>query len=477
MIFESLIMAVTVACCFALPSSSRDISSEKHGNEENSNIDGFDRYEDLDDLTKNRVDADLRIADATPYGYTEQLTRSQIPNALREQVFDTTWSFQSLVSVADTAGGEPRNISEDSTSAIVVAKQELGYEEDQNAGCGKIALFSEIEYFADFFGFDWLKLDEYSNIDKVTLAKHILSTTFSIPMPNNQVFVPPDEMERSFDATMAQFGYNYVLKASSMWNLHLRINDTIVAFMNSIQKGFPIMWWCCLDNELAHGHSMIIYAYEIWSSTDAYGVTHEYPVFMIRYNWEGYTRDYFIYPEMLSYFSGAIFIDYYRPVALVKSTDVTSIGQYFFYEQTSIISKSIGDISVKRLRTGYIENEQLVMSARRNNAGLAYLDYTFPINVKDIYLYISLWSGSEYFDYVNDSFLLQRMSSNGEWITEVTIPIYLLTTHRDNPDFYHYSLSEAACRFRFVVTTSAIGNRNKGRICIGDMLVVGDTII
>ena len=117
----------------------------------------FDTYEELSAKDKQIADNVLKIG-GTGFGYDERLTESGILSALQSQVLNLDWTHQSTVSVADFYGGEPKNIFEEETNGpeegqiFKKAKDELGYN-GSFAGCGKIALYSELEYFADYFDF------------------------------------------------------------------------------------------------------------------------------------------------------------------------------------------------------------------------------------------------------------------------------------------------------------------------------------
>lgn len=135
-----------------------------------------------------------------------------------------------------------------------------------------------------------------------------------------------------------------------------------------------------------------------------------------------------------------------------------------------LLGTKFGAITTARLRTGYIENSQLVMSSRRINAGEAYLSLYLPEATNEIELNLSLWSGSEYFDYNNDYLQIQYLN-NGIIYEIQNLPLHLLSIYKDN----YYNIvckpSSPTYHFKLYLKGSKIGDRNKGRVCIGNMFI------
>ena len=142
-------------------------------------------------------------------------------------------------------------------------------------------------------------------------------------------------------------------------------------------------------------------------------------------------------------------------------------SQYFFYEKTSNISKNGYLINTKRLRTGYIENEYINLSSRRENAGIAYLEFYCPFFIRKIDLDISFWSSNELYLFDGNCALIQYMDLNANWITifdllnDVT-----LSTNRNNQNKLTVKFPKDVSNFRIYAENNPIGDRNKGRISI-----------
>lgn len=144
--------------------------------------------------------------------------------------------------------------------------------------------------------------------------------------------------------------------------------------------------------------------------------------------------------------------------------------QYFFYEKTKTVTLASEEFSTTRLRCGYIEEEYIVLSPRRKDAGTAYLIYSFTKNITQLNVDLTMWSGTEYL-YTNDSkALLQYKDTDGNWVTILDLLNDItLSTDRTNPTNYTILFPENTKEFRFYVTSTGTGTRNKGRICIGNM--------
>lgn len=179
-------------------------------------------------------------------------------------------------------------------------------------------------------------------------------------------------------------------------------------------------------------------------------------------------------------------VSYYNSVTYVYNEPTSSIdrivlapAEYGFEERYYFENEGIKKLDIvqgnytigtTRLRCGYIESEYIVLSPRRSNAGRAYLIYSFDTNVYRIDVDLTMWSSSESINKSNAKAKLEYKNSNGSWVTSLDLLNDItLTTDRTNPGHYIIVFPEGVTEFRFSVESDAIGSRNKGRICIGDM--------
>lgn len=139
--------------------------------------------------------------------------------------------------------------------------------------------------------------------------------------------------------------------------------------------------------------------------------------------------------------------------------------------QQSVTQGSIS-FNTKRLRCGYIHDEFINLSPRRLGAGLAYLEFEFSINIYAIDLDISMWSNSEMTSAANSTAYIQYKDLSGNYHN--LIDLYndiTLSKDRTNQDHLVFTFPELTTSFRFYTTSDAVGDRNKGRISIGDLSV------
>jgi len=154
---------------------------------------------------------------------------------------------------------------------------------------------------------------------------------------------------------------------------------------------------------------------------------------------------------------------------LISSDSYEFEPQYFFYNK--IKEHNVGDFvfSTNRLRTGFIEKKYLTLSAKRKDAGLAYLEYYFPVNVRTFGFSIGIWSEEEYLN-TNSEIRLESMV-NGEWTLKHSFNIALLSKSKDSLDYFNFDFSSYQVKnIRLSVSTNQVNNdKNKGRVVLGDV--------
>lgn len=125
-------------------------------------------------------------------------------------------------------------------------------------------------------------------------------------------------------------------------------------------------------------------------------------------------------------------------------------------------------ITVDRLRCGYIENSYVNLSPRREDAGKAYFEMKFDKPVYSALYGICLWSGNEYLD---GEAYVKYLNASGEWVISQNLMEIKLKTRTNIPDRYSIYDMSGIYGMRFEATSSSTGNRNKGRICIDDIVL------
>lgn len=123
----------------------------------------------------------------------------------------------------------------------------------------------------------------------------------------------------------------------------------------------------------------------------------------------------------------------------------TGQGQYFFDPREILVTTTSGyTFNTKRLRCSYIENQYLVLSANRLNAGTAYLEFNLPNNIRKMTFDMALWSGTEYLGSgctLSIQIYQEKEGSEGEyeWKDHIVFDIYSQSVLRDYPKIILYT--------------------------------------
>lgn len=149
--------------------------------------------------------------------------------------------------------------------------------------------------------------------------------------------------------------------------------------------------------------------------------------------------------------------------------------QYFFDERTKTHAVGGLELETTRLRTGFIENEYVVLSARRAAAGVAQITYDLKREViGGVRIDLALWSNSELLRSSDCTATIQYRDDAGPWVTvldllnDVTLP-----TDRNVPETYEIFFPTTATEFRVHTTAPAVGSsKNTGRLCIGTVEMI-----
>lgn len=148
--------------------------------------------------------------------------------------------------------------------------------------------------------------------------------------------------------------------------------------------------------------------------------------------------------------------------------------QYYFLpnQTTHSFLNSSFVVSASRLRCGYIENTYINLSPRRQNAGTAYLELLFNQPVYNWMIGVTLWAPGElYRGRDGDSALIQTYNQTN-WTTQVDI--------LQNNDIFGLLSRKQIVRFqgegpiwglRILATSYAFGDKNRGRLCVDDIVL------
>lgn len=128
-------------------------------------------------------------------------------------------------------------------------------------------------------------------------------------------------------------------------------------------------------------------------------------------------------------------------------------------------------VTVKRVRTGFIQNECINLSTKRMAPGIAYLEMTFPREVKSLTIDISWWSNNEMVSSQNSQYYIQGFDG-GFCYNFADIWYEGISTDRTHPTKLTVDFEQGVYTIRFYgSTTDYINDRNKGRLSLFDMMI------
>ena len=147
-------------------------------------------------------------------------------------------------------------------------------------------------------------------------------------------------------------------------------------------------------------------------------------------------------------------------------------SQYYFYDKYK--QHTIGNLSFEtnRLRTGFIENEVVNLSPRRQNAGNSYLRIVFQNIITKVDINMGWWSNNEH---QNDGtamlYYKDTVGVNAWYTLNNILNNTNMSQSHSNLSYYSFVMPEEAEGIMFNVTNQAVGDTNKGRLSIGTMTI------
>lgn len=350
-------------------------------------------------------------------------------------------------------------------------------------GCGPIAMMGILDGFSRYKGYSSIMNNPYKSNDRVALACDVLknTATFEVGFENKKsggeksTLTLPSSYVNGFNRLMEMYNLNNQIKAEqgSIFTQKRKIKE-------SIDKGIPVTTYDGTSKKgYFAGHYVNVYGYREYTGHDRFGNILNKTIYSARLNWGwGQTGEFFVDSDYIGgLINGCILYNVIDENKLIKPVDFASSfvnengqGQYYFYEKEASISTSDGfSFGTSRLRCGYIENEYLVLSANRKGAGEAYLEMNFDKEIKAINFDISLWSRLEGLGVGTDTVKL-LYKNNGRYVEGINFNLLELSSLKQNPTNYYFRFPTTTSSIKFeVIDKNPSGDRNKGRVVIGDM--------
>lgn len=140
---------------------------------------------------------------------------------------------------------------------------------------------------------------------------------------------------------------------------------------------------------------------------------------------------------------------------------------------------SFGSLSftTNRLRCGYIENQFINLSPRKNGFNTAYIEYEFINPIISMDINISFWSDDERYEHPNNAyaFIQYKNLYTDNWIDKCDLLNDIsLSTDRNNQSKLHFDFPFKSREIRIIArfdTIFGLNDRNKGRISIGNITI------
>ena len=191
-----------------------------------------------------------------------------------------------------------------------------------------------------------------------------------------------------------------------------------------------------------------------------------------------YNRGIVINNFILSYVNSFFqYFNYEHLAATIIPTDYGYPDSYSttYIENTEFTTHTLSNgyqFETKRLRTGYIHNEYIVMSVIRNSVYDAWITYQFNTPVTMIEVQLSHWRElSHEWTYATDVDCRFRIGTY--LVADLLSDLINLPTNRLYPTTYQFVFPQPTNTFTFQMTSliSHYNQDNRGRICIGNMYI------
>lgn len=362
-------------------------------------------------------------------------------------------------------------------------------------GCGAWALISQLNYLAENKGYTSIiknpyiesdPLDPYNDLmlsrsqqDRILMMIDLYGDLSVVNFGTDKgVWTSPSSFVSTTEFLLEKANMLDVISIYYTSLLDLSYADKINRIDKSIENGIPAVVWT--GSGVAgkwDEHYFNVYSKETWVKDGQTKI-----MYKIRPNW-GRTYEVYIDQETLKQHQPwgiMIFEEKYQHYNL----DSNSYGfEQLYNNYNEVDNFNVADLNftTNRLRTGYIHtkgfafdsskyNWYLTLSSKRENAGLAYLQYAFDKNISGMNIDISLWSDIEGISYRNSTIWLE-IKQDGNWIQVYDfLADGSLSKNKKYPDNFTFIFEGGTREIRIVVSSPATGSdANKGRVVIGNI--------
>ncbi len=168
----------------------------------------------------------------------------------------------------------------------------------------------------------------------------------------------------------------------------------------------------------------------------------------------------------------------YEPTTFSSAVQLTpsSFGfeeQYFFYQKNKTLTVGGLQIQTSRLRCGYIQEQYVNLSPKRQGAGSAFLELTFDATIYRWMVGFTIWKDLELTVSAGDTATLSYLSTNNVWtpyldlLSDVTLP-------ERRSEVIRIQSGTPIRGLRIQATSTQAPTRNLGRLCVDDIVLSTD---
>ncbi len=269
---------------------------------------------------------------------------------------------------------------------------------------------------------------------------------------------------RTVSDAVNKYCNDYGIKGSCSWWLAVGGIEDIIA------QDKPVSIFGLLPN--VGGNGLVAHAVTCFGHTNT--------DYVVNYGWSGYNevslnKTFCLYGEFMTF---NVNENYYKKTYTIKPSDYGFLSSYAPNEIEQAVDIDDLHFDTKRFRCGYIENQYINISPRKQGYNTAYLKYKFKNPITSLSAKMSFWSSKEMYDSNACAYFMSKpLYTNGDsdWIQNIDLLRDVnLSTDRNNQTTINITFPNKTCEisiYAHFYTMSAPTDRNKGRISIGNLTI------
>ena len=259
---------------------------------------------------------------------------------------------------------------------------------------------------------------------------------------------------------------DYGIQGTASWFL------SGLGILNSVKSSKPAVIFGVLPHVQNGGtlmHAVVCYGFR------SYG---DYMEYVVNYCWPSFNEvklNSLIIGETLTF---SLEDNYYEESYTIAPSDYGFFSSYTPVELDQNVSLGSLNFSTKRLRCGYIENQYINLSPRKQGFGTAYLDFKFINPIRSLTMNISFWSNKEMYNSTACAYIKSKpLTDTGQdaWVEDVDLlHDVVLSKDRNNQTVINLSFPKKTRELRIYAHFNDMPpptDRNKGRISIGNITI------